>query len=570
MIELLESASRKVGDRATGIPSVPYAHQSEALEAFFRDDKDLVISTGTGSGKTESFLMPIIGSLALEKASRPTSYAIPGVRALLLYPMNALVNDQISRLRRLLGSEQVARQLVRADGTAARFGMYISRTPYAGPASAAKNNEVKKWIARFFEQYSKQQERLDREGKWPAKDLTAFRVDPTVTKGSDTELLTRQEMQKRAPDVLVTNYSMLEYMLLRPVDAPIFDQTENWLAQPEGNQLIVVLDEAHMYQGAQGTEVALLLRRLVSRLRVTREQVRFILTSASLAEGEGAEAKIRDFARKLTGAKGDGSAFSIVLPQLDKPKPEGEPSAGETVAFATVDSTSLRVDESSLSVSDAATRAMLAALGNKIEASSTVKELRDRLFTALSHTRSFKRLASAVMGKPTPYEKLAGEVFGTHPERHAALDGLLALAAFAQRAADEKILLPSRAHMLFRGLEGVFACTNPACPDRTEVNHTSILGLYAKPQLKCSCGARVYELLTHRDCGAAYLRGYCRPDNGDFLLHEPATGLVDRTKTLVETHLLVEHLRDQIGGSTDIWLHSATGRIQRLRPADSA
>ncbi len=568
VIELLESASGKMGNRATGIPSVPYAHQSEALEAFFTHGQELVISTGTGSGKTESFLMPIIGSLALERATRPNSYAIPGVRALLLYPMNALVNDQIARLRRLLGSPQVSTRLARPDGTAARFGMYISRTPYAGPASAAKNNEVKKWIARFFDQYSDQKERLDREGKWPAKDLTAFRVDPTLTKASDTELLTRQEMQTRAPDVLVTNYSMLEYMLLRPVDAPIFDETEKWLAQPEGNQLIVVLDEAHMYQGAQGTEVALLLRRLVSRLRVGRERVRFILTSASLAEGDGAEARIRDFARKLTGAKEDGSSFSIILPQLDKPQPEGDPSAEETTAFANIDSVALRTDERSLTSSNTAARPVLAALRQQVEPASTVRELRDRLFVAVSASPAFKRLASQVMGKPTPYEHLVSIVFGAHPDRLAALDGLLALAAFAQRASDEKILLPSRAHMLFRGLEGVFACTNPACPDRAEVNDNSILGrLYAKPQLKCSCGARVYELLTHRDCGAAYLRGYFRPDNDEFLLHEPATGLVDPSKTLIETHLLVEHLRDQIGGSTDIWLHSATGKIERLRPA---
>src|SRR5205807_8699337 len=108
------------------------------------------------------------------------------------------------------------------------------------------------------------------------------------TSPADSELLTRQEMQDRPPDILVTNYSMLEYMLLRPIDAPIFNRTRTWLADVR-NQLVVVLDEAHLYQGAQGTEVALLLRRLVSRLRAPRERVRFILTSASLAEGVGAE-----------------------------------------------------------------------------------------------------------------------------------------------------------------------------------------------------------------------------------------------------------------------------------------
>src|SRR5690606_32784558 len=120
------------------------------------------------------------------------------------------------------------------------------------------------------------------EGKWPAKDLSSFRLNFT-TAPSDVELFTRQEMQHRPPDVLVTNYSMLEYMLLRPVEAPIFDRTSEWLETHSANQLIIVLDEAHLYQGAQGAEVALLLRRLASRLRVSRDRVRFILTSASLA-----------------------------------------------------------------------------------------------------------------------------------------------------------------------------------------------------------------------------------------------------------------------------------------------
>jgi ATP-dependent helicase YprA (DUF1998 family) len=570
VIELLLSASEKIGDRSTGIPPTPYAHQSESLEAFFRDRKELVISTGTGSGKTESFLMPIIGSLAAEKAARPSAYAIPGVRALLLYPMNALVNDQIARLRRLLGSEQVAKHLVRPDGTAARFGMYISRTPYAGPASAAKNNEVKKWIDRFFAQYSGQRDRLNREGKWPAKDLTAFRSDPTKTQPGDTELLTRQEMQSRAPDVLVTNYSMLEYMLLRPVDAPIFDQTTQWLARSEDNQFIVVLDEAHMYQGAQGTEVALLLRRLVSRLRVTRDRVRFILTSASLAEGTDADRKIRDFASKLTGALDNGSSFAIVLPQLDKPQEGGPSSIAEIEAFANLDSAALLIDEAKLARSEAAVSPILTITGHPPRPSRTVRELRDNVFAGVASTNAFKQLASKVMGKPTPYEELAKAVFSDHPKRFAALDGLLALAAFGQRASDDKILMPSRAHMLFRGLEGVFACTNSTCSERWSIEKASILGrLYAQPRLHCGCGARVYELLTHRDCGAAYLRGYFRPDNNEFLLHEPSIGLIDPSASLVEVHLLVEHSRDQVGGSTDLWLHSATGRVERLRPSDT-
>ncbi len=151
--------------------------------------------------------------------------------------------------------------------------MYTSRTLYPGPETRTRNNDVKKWVSRFFGAYQGQRDRLEREGKWPAKDLAAFQTDPTSTVPSDAELLTRQEMQRSAPDVLVTNYSMLEYMLLRPIDAPIFDQTEAWLGGDERNQLIVVLDEAHLYQGAQGTEVALLFaapRQSTARYARTR------------------------------------------------------------------------------------------------------------------------------------------------------------------------------------------------------------------------------------------------------------------------------------------------------------
>jgi len=75
-----------------GIYPTPYAHQSRALEAFLGQNQDMIVATGTGSGKTESFLMPILGALAIEAAERPVSARLPGCRALLLYPMNALVN----------------------------------------------------------------------------------------------------------------------------------------------------------------------------------------------------------------------------------------------------------------------------------------------------------------------------------------------------------------------------------------------------------------------------------------------------------------------------------------------
>src|SRR6266566_1538798 len=116
------------------IPSHLYKHQAEALEAFLGHDRDLIVVTGTGSGKTETFLLPILVRCIEEAQNRARSFQMPGMRSLLLYPMNALVNDQLTRLRRLFGNAQLVswfRQHYRAERPV-RFGMYTSRTPYPG------------------------------------------------------------------------------------------------------------------------------------------------------------------------------------------------------------------------------------------------------------------------------------------------------------------------------------------------------------------------------------------------------------------------------------------------------
>lgn len=553
----------------SGIPATPYKHQAEALEAFFHAEKpDLVISTGTGSGKTESFLMPILGSLALERSLRPASYAQTGMRALLLYPMNALVNDQVARLRRLLGSPSVAELLTRPDGYRACFGMYTSRTPYPGPGIPARTKrDVGGWIDKFFLAYQAKKSRLESEGKWPAKDLAAFRKTFT-TSPTDSELITRQEMQERTPDVLVTNYSMLEYMLLRPVDSPIFDRTTKWLADDPDNKLIVVLDEAHLYQGAQGTEVALLLRRLVSRLRVPRNRIRFIMTSASLAAGPDSQEVIRTFAAQLTGGSAAGTHFQVIRGELDI-APSNQPGTSvEANAFAVLDVDKLYSADTDLEAAVQAAKTLALNLGSQLPNTvATSEELRTFVYSLLEETPVARMLSATIMGRPTSHSELGPMIFPSANEAAASLDGLLAATAFARRARDGKVYLPSRAHLLFRGLEGVYACTNVNCSARPDVSRPTLLGrLYSKPRLTCDCGSRVFELLTHRDCGAAFLRAYFRADSPDFLWHEASTGLATPGQALSTVHLLVEHGRDQLGTSNQVWLHTQTGQLERLRP----
>src|SRR5260370_20497228 len=124
---LTELASLRPG---VGVYDRPYVHQAQALEAFLGRGEDLVVATGTSSGKTESFLMPILGQLAVEGAATPATARRPGVRALLLYPMNALVADQLARVRKLFGDPRVAVRLEALRGRRVRFGMDTSRAPF--------------------------------------------------------------------------------------------------------------------------------------------------------------------------------------------------------------------------------------------------------------------------------------------------------------------------------------------------------------------------------------------------------------------------------------------------------
>jgi ATP-dependent helicase YprA (DUF1998 family) len=568
--EVQEILSAACADSArTGIPRLPYAHQARALELFFEKREspcELVVSTGTGSGKTETFLMPIIGSMAMEKSTRASSYSMSAVRTLLMYPMNALVNDQVARLRRLLGADEVARALRRQDGRAASFGFYTSRTPYPGKEDPARTKrDVGSWIKQFFARYEGLQGGLKKAGKWPAKDLQAF-AENFTTLPSDVELITRQEMQAAPPDILVTNYSMLEYMLLRPVDAGIFDRTQAWLSKDrDRNTLNVVLDEAHLYQGAQGSEVALLLRRLSSRLRAHRQQVRFILTSASLASES-----IRAFASQLTGALDGGRGFEIITGQLDKKDPGQTLSAAEAAAFATVNISALHEASFNLDAAQAVIQRLAQALGSSVPNSGTLSGLQNECFKLLEGARAHQELAARIMGTPGKYTDVAHALFGDRPDATVALDGLLAATTFARRESDERVLLPSRAHFLFRGLEGVFACCNPQCTARVGSKEGPLGRLYEKPQRFCSCGARVYELLTHRDCGAAYIRAYVREDDRSFLWHEPSSRVIERTGHLLEVHALVETERCQRRNFDEVWLHATTGQLLNQPPANTA
>ena len=208
----------------------------------------MVVASGTGSGKTECFLLPVLSALAAEHAAGTLG---PGVRALLLYPMNALANDQVRRLRQLLaGSPQIT------------FGRYTGDTPERAREGAS-----------LFEELNPGEPRLP------------------------GELLSREEMRENPPHLLLTNYAMLEYLLLRPADLDLFEGKHG------GHWRFIILDEAHVYDGAKAEEVGMLLRRLRERVGRSATGIRTglqaIATSATVGDRPRA---VMGFASKLFDA----------------------------------------------------------------------------------------------------------------------------------------------------------------------------------------------------------------------------------------------------------------------------
>ncbi len=228
--------------------------------------KNIVVATGTASGKTESFLYPILFELYRQHLGGDLGE--PGVRALILYPMNALANDQRERLG------AICRDLEDADsGFKPTFGQYIGQTP----------NDIRN-----------------------AWRKVAARAEDRLP----GELVFRDEMRKTPPHILLTNYSMLEYLLIRPDDSPLFDGGRGTHWQ------FIVLDEAHQYRGARGMEMGMLIRRLKQRLRDggRRRDFRCIATSATMTSGEGDKDRraAAKFAEELFGESfsRDGVVFA--------------------------------------------------------------------------------------------------------------------------------------------------------------------------------------------------------------------------------------------------------------------
>jgi ATP-dependent helicase YprA (DUF1998 family) len=432
---VLSTAFRKVGSDALPLGRPLYKHQEQAIRKVAAG-RNVVVATGTGSGKTESFLLPILDALSAEHARAGTLR--PGVRALLLYPMNALANDQIKRLRQILRSAPHI-----------TFGRYVGDT-----------KETDQQAAEAFGKLN------------PGEPILG------------NELLSRRAMRAAPPHLLLTNYAMLEYLLLRPADMDLFE------GEHAGHWQFLVLDEAHVYDGARAAEVAMLLRRL--RDRVARDRpLRYIATSATV--GDSAE-DVMQFAHRLFDAPfdwvpGDTTRQDLVrASRIDLPQPPFwgplDPAVYLKIANA--------ADANKELLRRAPVEGVTGAVG-------TAGSL-------LAHEFRMARLRELLTAGPQLASELADQLFEPEyspTDRRRFLDALVT-AGSRIIGPDGLAVLSARYHLFVRATEGAYTCLSETGPHVMLARHE-----------KCpQCRAVSFEFGACKRCGSVYLSGTVRGDSG--------------------------------------------------------
>ncbi|WP_341326862.1 DEAD/DEAH box helicase [Methylotuvimicrobium sp. KM2] len=394
------------------IKQSPYRHQLEAWRALIEGNpsRSVLVSSGTGSGKTECFLIPILNDLAIELEQRQGD-PLTGVRALFLYPLNALIKSQKDRL--VAWSEPFNGKV--------RFCLYNGDTPDQGKSQ---------WLS---------------------------------------EVADRRTLRSSPPPILVTNATMLEYMLVRNEDRPI-------LAQSQGQLRWIVIDEAHTYLGSQAAELTLLLRRVLSAFGCRAEDVHFVATSATLGDSsEESRSRLAEFLADIAGVSVD--RISVV---------EGKRQVPELPTLLSNE------DRTELD------------LGSLQGASETDK------FNLLARSNVARHIRSLLTQRANRLTDLSQIIFKS--ETSAARRKTLKFLDLCTQAKSEiqEPFLPLRGHLFHRTINGVWACANHQCQGRQGTaldNERWPFGaVFLERRTHCPyCQIPVFDLVQCGECGAEYL-----------------------------------------------------------------
>lgn len=566
-----------------------YSHQLEMLKSVLAG-QSCIITAGTGSGKTEAFLLPLFASLAREMSNwaspspplphqndwwrdsdwqrscrqnrridlsfrvsqRENEPRDAAVRALIIYPMNALVEDQLTRLRRALDSEE-ARDFFhsRLSGNKVYFGRYNSSTPVAGLEYKRVNSQGHRrpnWdlIDKLSGALREVEDSIDRvdakifEDQALGEDTSDLRYFFNRIDGS--EMRSRWDIQDAPPDVLITNFSMLSIMLMRETEASIFDTTRQWLQRDSSNLFFLIIDELHLYRGTSGAEVAYLIRLLLNRLGLHpgHPQLRVLGSSASL-DPEDQDSRV--FLHEFFGGP-DGS-IRIIPGDIEPARsvPDGDTiPIGPFSSFAGLPEEE-RDNDACLRLardlgyngnSDDGPTALCHVLSAEgIDLAARVE--RACAGEAGSRAVSLSTLSDHLFGGASP--EVGGRLAALSPEGRQALRGLLIARGVCDSAPDQlavKFKLPrGRFHVFFRNIEGLWGTARPGevredeCP--IDPNHLSATARVMTE------GLRNFELLYCEQCGALFYGGKRNTLDGgetELLLNDlDIEGIPDRRTT---------------------------------------
>ncbi|MCO6435458.1 MAG: DEAD/DEAH box helicase [Phycisphaerae bacterium] len=501
----------------------PYTHQRDSFGESVVQHHDVIVTTGTGSGKTECFFLPIAAALINESTGwtapaapdprrdwwrhgQPRNWAPrvsqrahetrrAAMRALILYPLNALVEDQLGRMREGFDGISVRAWLdANRSGNRFYFGRYTGRTPVSGNRTSAKLSELRGELRS-----------IDQD----AQQVAGTPAERFFQNLDGSEMWSRWDMQDGPPDILVTNYSMLNIMLMRAVDAPIFDQTRAWLDADRSHVFHLIVDELHTYRGTAGTEVGYLLRVLFDRLGLPpdSDQLRIIASSASLSDDPSGLNYLEAFFSR------DRNRFRVVSGDIEPPNPTA-------IAAISAHANALRQLHESATASSGTIGQHIAegfdaqVGGPEANEEATTEQV---MAAALEHIQAPDALRSACSSPEDPSQftprtpqEIAAVLFPQLPPNGAfeAVSGLLTGLSQARHVSGEAPLV-MRAHLFFRNLQGMWICTNPQCSQTPARQEQCPAGrLHYVPRLTCDCGSRVLELLYCESCGEIFFGGY--------------------------------------------------------------
>lgn len=501
-----------------------HKHQEEVIRRVCLKKENVVVATGTGSGKTECFLFPMIDELVRAGVNNS-----PGIRAIIVYPMNALANDQLY--------QRLAPDLTEK---LAAHGITLGR--YTGQTHPTKTRDQ---IASDL--------------------LSRDDIKERFSEGiPDTWLLSRQEMLTRQPHVLVTNYAMLEHLLLLPHNRSLFNNAD---------LRFLVLDEIHTYSGTQATEVALLLRKLLNRYAKGKD-VRCIGTSASLAGGPDADRKVSEFAGRLFNA-------SFGTPIRSSRKRHAALSGPCEETPLAIEQWMLLRDllQKTTSESPSADRLDLwneTLLENDIDflVDPDAEDIAAVLCSKLGRDPRMQNLATILADRPAVLvSDIATQIF---PEASSELEGgeavkaMVALGAYARQTPNGFPLFPARYHLFTKGVEDA---TVQLLPSSISTEHAGELR-FRREFRDAETGSPRYRLLTCRRCGELYFEAWSK--NGNQLQPERGRGLQRHVFWLKPKSSIVLSDDDDPEGVADhgndgdiCYIHPETGECRDFEP-DSA